>query len=89
MQSVTTERNVRFTADFMTVYTSPGPMHNQLLTSPVQSMPPQHTQPLVPQTVQTPPASLPQHLQLPPAMSSGEEEVEVEGKLNKDELPSV
>jgi transposase InsO family protein len=44
MQSVTAERNVRFTADFTTVYTLPGPVHNQPPTSPVQSaLPPADT----------------------------------------------
>src|SRR6267142_4337922 len=34
MQSVTTERNIRFTADFTTVYTSPGPIQDLPLISP-------------------------------------------------------
>jgi transposase InsO family protein len=38
--SVTMERNVQFTADFTTVYTSPRPVHNQPPTSLVQSTPP-------------------------------------------------
>jgi hypothetical protein len=86
-RSVTTERNVWFTADFSTVYTLPGPVHDPLPTSPAQSTPPLQAQHLAPQT---PPASPPEQMQPPPpAMSSSEEEVEVEGKLNEDKPPSV
>jgi hypothetical protein len=77
--SVTAERNVRFTADFTIVYTLPRPVLDLLPTSLVQSAPPLQAQPLA---SQTPPTS-------PPATLSGEEEVEVEGELDEDELPSV
>jgi hypothetical protein len=86
MQSVTTERNVQFTADFTTVYTLPRPVHDPPPTSPVQSIPPLQAQLLAPQT---PPTSLLEWTQPPLVMSSGEEEVEVEGELDKDEPPSV
>jgi hypothetical protein len=86
MQSVTMERNVQFTADFTTVYTLPGPVHNPLPTSLVQTTPPPWAQPLAPQT---PPTSLPEQMQPPPATSSGKEEVKVKVKLDEDEPPSV
>jgi hypothetical protein len=86
MCSVTVERNVQFTANLITVYTLPGPMHDPLPTSPVQSALPLQAQLLAPQT---PPASLLEWTQPPPATSSGEEEIEVKGKLDEDKLFSV
>jgi len=84
MQSITAERNVRFTADFTTVYTSPRPVHNQQLAAVALSVASQPVQQATP--VQQPQPSQPP--QLPSAMSSREEEVEVEDKLKDSNLPA-
>src|SRR6266850_2743428 len=78
MRSITTKMNVRFTANFTIVYTSPGPVHNQLPAAAALSAASQPMQ-------QPQPPQLPQP---PLAMSSGEEEVEVEDELKDSDLPT-
>jgi len=57
MRSITMERNVRFTADFTTVYTSPGPIQD---LPPITSTPNAISQPTPQAAPQTPPAQSPQ-----------------------------
>src|SRR6266850_1926582 len=57
MRSITMERNVRFTADFTTVYTLPGPIQD---LPPITSTPNAISQPTPQAAPQTPPAQSPQ-----------------------------
>jgi len=93
--SITAERDVRFTADFTTVYTSAPPLKGtrQMAAPPAPitsiQVPPALTP--IPLATQVPTLGTAQQsvlqrptMQLPPATSSSEEEVEVEDKLNKE-----
>src|SRR6267142_6515317 len=88
MWSVTAERNVRFTADFTTVYTLPRPIQD---LPPATPAPNPISQPALQVVLQTPPAQSsqpPQRPQPPLATSSGEEEVKVEDKLEDSNSPT-
>src|SRR6266850_4601674 len=87
-QSVTAERNVRFTADFTTVYTSPRLIQDLPPTSPALNPISQPALQAAPQTPLAQSSQPPQRPQLPPATSSGEEEVKVEDKLEDSDLPT-